>query len=338
MPPPVPDRAGYAYAFAPGSEASYRMLARLLADSVRVRHAPESFRIGDADFPDGAFVVLVNRNAHRDVHGVVSDAAREAGVPVRALHTALADEGTDLGSNSVEAIPVPRVALVGGDGISAYSFGAAWFAFDQRLRYPVTRVELRYLTRVLDDFSVVVLPSAFSLSGALGEEGESALRRWVRDGGVLVTLDGSTAWLAASGMIRMSEWEPEAETEDGPPPLPASVPGAMVRAVVDTLSPLLTGVPETEIPVMLSGDRVYRAPADVEPDEVAIRYAEGDRLRLSGYLWPEVPERVGGTPFLWTERVGSGRVIAFAGDPNFRALWRGLLPLFANAVFLGSTF
>ena len=333
----APDRARYAYAFAPGSDASYRLLGRLLADSVRVRHAPEAFRIGDADFPDGAFVVLVNRNADRDIHAVVTDAARETGVPVRSLPTALADEGTDLGSNSVAAVPMPRVALVGGDGISAYSFGAAWFAFDQRLRFPVTRVELEHLARVLDDFSVIVLPSAYSLAGALSEDDTEALRSWVRDGGVLVTLEGSTAWLASSGLTRLTEREVEADG-DGARPLPASVPGAIVRAAVDTLSPLLAGVTGPEIPVMLSGDRVYQAPDDVGPREVAVRYVDGDRLRLSGYLWPEVPDRVGGTPFLWTERLGSGRVIAFAGDPNFRALWRGLLPLFANAVFLGSTF
>ena len=62
------------------------------------------------------------------------------------------------------------------------------------------------------------------------------------------------------------------------------------------------------------------------------------RLRLAGFLWPEAPARLAGTPYLWTERVGRGRVIAFAGDPNYRDLWRGLLPIFANAVFLGSTF
>jgi hypothetical protein len=55
-------------------------------------------------------------------------------------------------------------------------------------------------------------------------------------------------------------------------------------------------------------------------------------------LWPEVPARLAGTPYLWTESVGSGRVIGFAADPNFRDLWRGLLPLFGNAVFLGGAF
>ena len=58
-------------------------------------------------------------------------------------------------------------------------------------------------------------------------------------------------------------------------------------------------------------------------------------LALAGYLWPEIPARLGDTPFLWTASVGRGRVIAFAGDQNFRDLWRGLLPIFANVVFLG---
>ena len=51
-----------------------------------------------------------------------------------------------------------------------------------------------------------------------------------------------------------------------------------------------------------------------------------------------MPARIAGSPYLWTERVGQGRVIAFAGDPNFRDMWRGLLPIFANSVLLGGSF
>ncbi len=335
-PPPAPARSGYAYAFAPGSEASYRMLARLLADSVRVRHAPRSFSVDGASFPNGAFIVLVNRNADRDVHSLVTAASRETGVPVTAISTALATEGTDLGSNSVRSIPISRVALVGGEGTSSYSYGAAWFTFDRRLDYPVTRVPMGSLARVIDDFDVVVLPSAYNPAGTLGESGVEALQRWVREGGVLITLDASTGWLVRSGMVGLTAKEPET-TDDGEP-LRANVPGAMARAVVDTLSPLLAGVTDTEIPVMLSGAAVYAAPDDVEPGQAVVRFADADRLRLSGYIWPEVPARVAGTPYLWTQRVGAGRVIAFTSDPNYRALWRGLTPLFANAVFLGGTF
>ena len=199
------------------------------------------------------------------------------------------------------------------------------------------RIELRDLTRALDEFNVVVVPSAYGLADELGERGGDALRQWVRDGGTLITLDGATAWLASEqGPGRLRSWDPGDQAEAVPP---ASVPGAILRAAVDTLSPLLAGVETDEIPVMLFGSRLYEAPTDVRPGEVAIRYVEDpDRLRLAGYLWPELPERVAGRPYLWTEALGSGRLIGFTGDPNFRAMWRGLLPIFANAVFLGGTF
>ena len=334
---PLPERAGYAYAFAPGSHASLRMLAGLLRDGVRVRHARYGFRVGGHAFPGGAFIALVNRNDPA-LYETVRRRAAESGARVVAVHSALVDEGTDLGSNSVEAIPPARIALAGGDGTSSYSFGATWYLFEQLMGFPVARVELDALTAALDEVEVVVIPSAFGIGDRLGERGVEALRRWVRDGGVLVTLDAATGWLAseASGLSRLRPLDPR--EPEGAAPLPDATPGAIVRTVADTLSPLLAGVPEVEIPVQLSGDRLYRVPDDVRPGEVVMRYADESRLRLAGYMWPEAPARVAGTPYLWTERVGSGRIIAFAGDPTFRAMYRGLLPVFANAVFLGGTF
>jgi hypothetical protein len=64
------------------------------------------------------------------------------------------------------------------------------------------------------------------------------------------------------------------------------------------------------------------------------RYASSG-LRLSGHAWPETLERLPNAVFAYEERVGAGRVIAFAEDPNFRAFWRGANRLFLNAVILG---
>ena len=330
----LPRRAGYGYAFEPGSDASYRMLAGLVADSIRVRFARYWFRAGGAEFPRGAYLVLVNRNGP-DVHERVRELARVSGVRVVPIDNALVDAGTDLGSNSVESLGIPRVALAGGDGVSSQSYGWTWYTLDQVLRFPVTRIELEDLAGVLDDFDVVVLPSAFGAGGVLGDNGQAALRRWVRNGGTLVTFDAATAW-ATSEDAELSRFRlREDSASDGSAPLPVDVPGAILRTVADTLSPLMAGVRDTEIAVMLFTDRVYEAPDDLRPGEVVLRFADADRLRLAGYLWPEVPERLGGSPYLWTESIGRGRLVAFAGDPNFRAMFRGLLPLFANAVFLG---
>ena len=168
----------------------------------------------------------------------------------------------------------------------------------------------------------------------------------VRGGGVLITLDGGTSWLANERLglsrlrLRSDTTRADSARADAPAgaPLPAIVPGAIVRVQADTLSPLLAGVGAESFGVLVFSDRVLRAPRDFRPGEIVLRYAPAAQLRIAGYLWPEVPARLAGTPYLWTERVGRGRVIAFAADPNFRDLWRGLLPLFANAVFLGGSF
>jgi hypothetical protein len=86
---------------------------------------------------------------------------------------------------------------------------------------------------------------------------------------------------------------------------------------------------------MINSSRIYNPPKDLAAGEAVLRYAPAARLRLAGYLWPEVPARLAESVYLWTESAGRGRVIGFAGDPTFRDMWRGLLPVFANAVFLG---
>ena len=112
----------------------------------------------------------------------------------------------------------------------------------------------------------------------------------------------------------------------------------LARATFDTLSPIMAGVEAGEIPVFANSDRILTVPKDLSAGEAVIRFAPENRVRLSGYFWPEMSAKVAGSPYLWTERAGRGRVIAFAHDPVYRDLYRGLLPIFANAVLLGGSF
>lgn len=333
--------SGYGLAFEAGSEDAVRLLAGLLADSVRVWWAPRSFRSGEAHFPRGAFIV---RAAPNDSAARVRAIRRisESRARVTHIRSAAVDDGTDLGSNSVIPVRRPQVALIGGPGVSGNAFGFTWYALEQRIGYPVTTVDAGSVAGIaLEEFNVVIIPSAFGLDRPLGDAGRDRLAAWVRAGGVLITLDGATSWLAGerTGLARLRQRRDStrADSTSGAP-LPGSVPGAILRATIDTLSPLVAGVHQTEVPVLMFSDRVYTIPRDVRAGEVVMRYAPRPRLRFSGYLWPEAWDRIAGSPYLWTERVGRGRVIAFAGDPNFRDMLRGQLPIFANAVLLGASF
>jgi hypothetical protein len=334
--------ARYGYAIEPGSEAAYRVVGALLSDSVKLSFAPRPFRVGAQNFSGGAFIVRVSANTPGAMQRTVT-LARQAGATLFPLSTGAADDGPDLGSGIVFPLRVPKVALLGGDPISGQSFGYTWFAFDQRLGFGVVNIPVSVAaSATLSDFNVLVVPSVSTgaLNTALGESGRVRLAAWVRDGGLLIALDGAASWLASEtlGLSRFRAKSDTAPPPGGGAPLPSSVPGAIVRTLRDSLSPLVAGIEGNALPVLLNSDRIYSVPKDLRPGEVVLRYESADKLRLAGYIWPEVPERIAGTPLLWTEKVGRGRIVAFAGDPNYRDMYRGLLPIFANAVFLGGSF
>ncbi len=332
----VGGRGAHGYAFAPGSETSLRLLARLFRDSVRVWFAPRAFTVTNGDFPGGAFVVRAAANSP-SVHETIARAAAETGATVVALETALVQSGTDLGSNSVFPLDPPRVALLGGQPVNGNSFGFAWYVMERRLGYPVTLVDADFAGSArMSGFDVLIVPSAGGMGGALGDNGQRRLAQWVREGGTLITLENATSWLASES-LGLTDLRPRrADTTVAGPT--SGLAGAMLRVVGDTLSPLLAGVDPASLGVLMRGNLAFDAPRNVAPQEVVLRFAPREQLRLSGYLWPEAWARHAGGVYLWTERAGSGRVVGFASDPNFRDLSRGQLPIFANAVFFGASY
>jgi len=339
----APVRASYAYAFKAGSEASIRMLAGLLRDSVRVWYAPNSFVANGHAFPDGAFVVRVASNGN-DVHDLMARHVAASGTDVKSISSAGVSEGTDLGSNSVIPVRIPRVALLGGAPVNGSSFGFSWYAMDQRIGYPTALVDANFLASGdMSQFNVLIMPgvNGGALERILGDAGRARLAEWVRSGGVLITLDAASSWVAQErvGLVRTRVKRDSARADSaGGAPLPSGLPGVLARATIDTLSPLLAGVNETEIAVFANGDRVLTVPRDLRAGEAVIRFAPASRVRLSGYFWPESAGQIGGSPYLWTERAGRGRVIVFAQDPVYRDQLRGMLVVFANAVLLGGSY
>src|SRR5690606_14199994 len=138
----------------------------------------------------------------------------------------------------------------------------AWYAFDQRIRYPVIPLEVGDLSaRTLAELDVIVVPSvsAGGMNGELGESGRERLGDWVRAGGTIVALDGAASWLV-SEQLDLSDFSLREDTvradSTGGAPLDAGVPGAMVRVRPDTLNPILAGIRDPELPVLANSNRI----------------------------------------------------------------------------------
>jgi hypothetical protein len=108
--------------------------------------------------------------------------------------------------------------------------------------------------------------------------------------------------------------------------------GAILRVELDRENWLASGMP-AEVPVLMYTPNVLLAKYP-EVRTVA-RFADPPRLRLSGLLWPEARERLARSSYCTREELGSGQIILFAGQPNFRAYFHGSERLLVNAVLYG---
>jgi len=107
--------------------------------------------------------------------------------------------------------------------------------------------------------------------------------------------------------------------------------GVILRGEVNPDSWLTFGCGD-ELPVYFSGSDVFLSR---RPVQTAVRFANKERLRLSGLLWPEARERIADSAYATLERMGAGQIILFASPPDFRGWFRAPLRLLANAVVYG---
>jgi hypothetical protein len=108
--------------------------------------------------------------------------------------------------------------------------------------------------------------------------------------------------------------------------------GAILRVDLDPDHWLTAGMRD-RVPVMVTGRTALLAKY---PEARTIgRFSPPSRLRISGLLWPEARVRMARTSFLTQEQVGSGQMILFAAQPNFRAFFRDAERLLINALLYG---
>ena len=112
-----------------------------------------------------------------------------------------------------------------------------------------------------------------------------------------------------------------------------SVGGIILKADLDLTHPLAFGYHNTQIPVYKNNE-VWLAPSKNAYATVA-QYTENPHV--DGFITPKnLEEFAKKSASLVVSKLGGGRVILFADNPNFRGSWYGTNRLFLNALFLGN--
>ncbi|MBI1966552.1 MAG: hypothetical protein HYS40_01040 [Gemmatimonadetes bacterium] len=335
------ERAAYAYLLDGAEVGSVAALYQLRTRGYRVGVLTAPSRIGALRVAGGTGIVRVGQN-DSTVHAAVREVAARLGVTVTPVATGLSDSGFPaLGSGDFTFnLEPPKIAILAEEPIQGYSFGWAWYTLDRQYEIPTAILRVRSLgSTALERYNVLVIPAASSeaLVTAVGRAGIDRVRRWVREGGTLVTIGEASEFArdtAGLGLVALRSWYDSGPTRRAQR---FAVPGAIFRVTLDRERWLAAGYDAGEFPALVNSSRLYLPPdgAPSSSRRVVARYPRDGALKLSGHAWPESLERLPGAVFAYEERVGQGRVIVFAEDPNFRGYWRGANRMFLNAVVLG---
>jgi hypothetical protein len=218
---------------------------------------------------------------------------------------------------------VPRIAVLRTSGSAEALQSAGWLAylFDQVWHIPYTRVTAGDIASgALADYDVLIATQGNPevANNALKPGGRRALVSWLNGGGRYVGWGGGAVLAGRVGLTTDRFADPHSE-----------VAGALIRVNADTGSPLASGVGD-EAYAFYDYDPVIRS---ADPRYVVASYpAAGTQdFYVSGFADGE--EELGGTAAITDEPAGSGRVVLFGSEPNFRAYTTGMQKVLWNALF-----
>lgn len=196
------------------------------------------------------------------------------------------------------------------------SAGHLRWLFDQRWRMPYTDVTSDDVRAGLPGIDVLVMPDGYANYALqdLGSAGKKALKGWVAAGGRVVAWQGGAEVAARSGVSTVVFQDSH-----------TNMPGSLVRVTLDPASPLAAGIGGSAW-VMYDDDQVMGPGLGATP----VRFPAAGAMTVNGL--DVGAAALGSSAVVADEVVGSGRVISFAIDPNFRGWTEGTQRILWNAL------
>ena len=261
-------------------------------------------------------------------------------VPVYNSESGYSMKGIDLGSNNFRINKPVKVALLIGDGVNSYEAGEVWHLLDTRIGMPLTKIRLNQFSRTsLDKYTTLVMVSG-SYS-QLNKNQIEKIKNWVGKGNTLITIARGSSWAIKSELIKETLVESKVDSTysrkryvDARENIGRErIGGVILKADLDLTHPLAFGYNDTSIPVYKNNNVFINKTKD-DYSSVAI-YSKD--FHIDGYISESNrKDYIPGSASLIVSKIGSGRVVVFADNPNFRGSWYGTNKLFLNALFLGT--
>ncbi len=294
-------------------------------------------------FGRGSIIVPLQNQSKsaEEIEALLADLAKENDLNIYALSTGMTETYMTLGNPDIAALDRPNVMVIVGDGTSSYDAGEIWHIMDQRLGYPLTKMETGDVSpSSLQRYNTIVM--AHGWYGTLDENQISDISDWVKKGNTLITIRGGTDWAAQKKLIDLERYKGKTGKSKADKYQPYEVHpvkrgagivgGAIFETQMDLTHPLCYGYADDILPVFHRGTNVYEPTNN--PYATPMKYTS--KPILSGYIPRGFDSKIANQAALTVHRLGGGRVIAFQDNPNFRGYWYGGTKQFYNAIFFGA--
>ena len=309
-------------------------------------YKPFSIKVNEDDnvksFNRGTVMVPVSKQKvdSQKLFQIVQSTQEKFNIPVFSTETGYSSAGIDLGSNFFRINKKVKVAMLIGDGVSSYEAGEVWHLLDTRVHIPLTKIRLNQFNRTsLDKYTTLVMVSG--TYGQISEKDIKKIKDWVSKGNTLVTIGSASSWAIKKEIVSESLVETKKDSVfsrkryiDAREYIGREAIGGSILSVdLDLTHPLAFGYRDKSIPVY-KNNNVFLSKSESQYSSVALYSKEP---HIDGYISKNNMEKnIKGSASLIVSSIGSGRVVLFADNPNFRGTWYGTNKLFLNAIFFGA--
>jgi len=193
------------------------------------------------------------------------------------------------------------------------------------VKYDVIVIPAQTSQQILNGLSKDRYPA--EISGGLGQAGVDALKRFVEDGGTIITLNEASQFAIDHLGV------PVKNVLEGVPAKDFYCPGSILKIKVDINSSITRDAPmlessKDESIAWVEGSLAFEPTS--EDARVIARFADAKELLLSGWLLGG--EKMAGKAAIVEVKRGKGRIIMFAFRPQYRGQSIATLPFLFNAI------
>ncbi|SFR50264.1 Zinc carboxypeptidase [Robiginitalea myxolifaciens] len=345
--PDAVQRSDYAYIVNGNDYNTPALIHYLQSQGLVVSSAfkPFTTRVNSQEksFDYGAVIIHVpSQSKSADaVFQIVQEGQSRFQIPIDGVRSGYHLKGVDLGSRYMNPLRKPKAAMLVGEGTRSYEAGEVWHLLDTRVGMPITKLPLRDFDRIdLKGYNTLVMVSG---NYRFSETQQEKIKQWVRQGNTLITIGTATSYVVDKEWVKESLVSDKKDSTATVERLPYGdagensgrerVGGIILKADLDLSHPLAFGYTRSDLPVYKNNE-VWLKPSKNAYSTVA-QYTPNPHI--DGFISREnLEENAKGSASLVVSRLGGGRVVLFADNPNFRGSWYGTNRLFLNAIFLGN--